>query len=87
MQKFYFIFAAWNILVTIPTIWFIFPETSQKSLEEIDLLFGERALGTLPADIENKDVEDAVRRESVANEKSLEVSQAQVSVEHKESSR
>jgi hypothetical protein len=25
--KFYFIFATWNILVTIPTIWFVFPES------------------------------------------------------------
>lgn len=29
----------------------MFKETKQVSLEEIDLLFGERALGTLPADL------------------------------------
>ncbi|KIW03458.1 uncharacterized protein PV09_05227 [Verruconis gallopava] len=49
--KFYFIFAAFNILVTFPTIWFAFKETKKLSLEEIDLLFGERALGTLPQDL------------------------------------
>jgi len=63
----------------------IFPETSQKSLEEIDLLFGERALGTLPVNIAAKDVDDAVRRESVANEKGLEVCQDRLSAEHNES--
>jgi hypothetical protein len=68
----------------VPTIFLIFPETSQKSLEEIDLLFGERALGTLPDHIEAKDVDDAVRRGSAVNEKSIEVNQARVA-EHNES--
>ncbi|TGO09572.1 hypothetical protein BTUL_0161g00250 [Botrytis tulipae] len=49
--KFYFLFAAWNVVVTIPIVFFFFKETKQLSLEEIDLLFGERALGTLPDDI------------------------------------
>jgi len=82
--KYYFVFASFNILVTIPTIYFLFPETSQKSLEDIDLLFGERALGTLPEHIEAKDVDDAVRRGSAINEKSIEVNQARVA-EHNES--
>jgi hypothetical protein len=38
---------AWNLVVTFPVIFF-FKETKQVSLEDIDLLFGERALGTLP---------------------------------------
>jgi hypothetical protein len=38
--RFYFIFVAWNTLVTFPTIFFMFKETKQKSLEEIDLFFG-----------------------------------------------
>ena len=54
-QKYYFVFASWNIVVTIPTIWFFFKETNKKSLEEIDLLFGERALGTLPEQIQALD--------------------------------
>ncbi|KAK6606494.1 hypothetical protein H4I96_04956 [Botrytis cinerea] len=49
--KFYFLFAAWNVVVTIPIVFFFFKETKQLSLEEIDLLFGDRALGTLPDDI------------------------------------
>jgi len=49
--KFYFLFAAWNVVVTFPVIFFFFKETNQVSLEDIDLLFGERALGTLPDDL------------------------------------
>jgi hypothetical protein len=32
-------------------VFFFFKETKQVSLEDIDLLFGERALGTLPDDL------------------------------------
>jgi hypothetical protein len=42
---------AWNLVVALPIIWFFFKETNQVSLENIDLLFGERALGTLPDDL------------------------------------
>ncbi|PWY90202.1 general substrate transporter [Aspergillus heteromorphus CBS 117.55] len=49
--KFYIIFAVWNLFITLPTIYFFFKETNQKSLEEIDLLFGGRALGMLPEDV------------------------------------
>jgi len=55
--KFYFIFAAWNLVVTFPIVFFFFKETNQVSLEDIDLLFGERALGTLPDDLHKGDVE------------------------------
>jgi hypothetical protein len=37
--KFNFVFIAWNLLVTLPTIFFMFKETKQRTLEEIDLLF------------------------------------------------
>ncbi|KAL9071813.1 MAG: hypothetical protein Q9157_005324 [Trypethelium eluteriae] len=37
--KYYFVFAAFNIVITIPTIALYFKETKQLSLEEIDLLF------------------------------------------------
>lgn len=50
--KFYFVFVAFNVAVTFPTIFFVFKETKQVSLEGIDLLFGERALGTLPQELE-----------------------------------
>ncbi|KIM94794.1 hypothetical protein OIDMADRAFT_60564 [Oidiodendron maius Zn] len=49
--KFYFVFVAFNVVVTLPVIFFFFKETNQVSLEDIDLLFGERALGTLPEDL------------------------------------
>lgn len=69
--KFYFIFVAFNLFVTLPTIWFVFvvctsqiilveylltkfKETKQLTLEEIDLLFGDRALGTLPDNLDDK---------------------------------
>ena len=51
--------------MTIPTIWIWFPETNQKSLEDIDLLFGERALGTLPENLEKNDANEAIQREDV----------------------
>jgi len=49
--KFYFVFVAFNIAITFPVVFFFFKETNQVSLEDIDLLFGERALGALPADL------------------------------------
>ncbi|KAF5640977.1 uncharacterized protein FTJAE_4275 [Fusarium tjaetaba] len=50
--KFYFLFVAFNLVITLPTLIFAFRETKGLSLEEIDLMFGDRALGNLPADIE-----------------------------------
>lgn len=50
-QQFYFVFIVWNVCITIPTISLLFKETKKLSLEEIDLLFGERALGNLPDNI------------------------------------
>lgn len=46
-------FVAWNICVTLPVIIIFFKETKKLSLEEIDLLFGERALGNLPENIQD----------------------------------
>ena len=67
-------------MVTIPTIWIWFPETNQKSLEDIDLLFGERALGTLPENLEKADVDEALRRESVAHDHGVGVNQTELHV-------
>ncbi|KAK4184889.1 high-affinity glucose transporter [Podospora australis] len=58
--KFYFLFVAWDVVITLPIVYFFFKETKQVSLEDIDLLFGERALGTLPDDL-NKAEEVAVQ--------------------------
>ncbi|CEJ56269.1 Putative Function: high affinity glucose transporter (Precursor) [Penicillium brasilianum] len=45
--RFYFVFVAWNLCVSLPVIYFYFPETKQKTLEEIDQLF-ERVLERTP---------------------------------------
>lgn len=45
---------AWNLVITLPVIWFFFKETKGLSLEEIDLMFGSRALGALPSDLDEK---------------------------------
>lgn len=57
--KFYFIFVAFNILVTFPTIWLTFKETKKLTLEEIDLLFGERAADAAPGHLEVLDQKHA----------------------------
>ncbi|GAB1317720.1 hypothetical protein MFIFM68171_07930 [Madurella fahalii] len=54
--KFYFLFVAWDVLVTIPIVFFFFKETKQLSLEEIDVLFGDRATGTLAKDHDKSDL-------------------------------
>jgi len=54
--KYYFVFVAFNMLVTLPTVFFVFKETTQVSLEDIDLLFGHRALGTLPDDLNKEEL-------------------------------
>ena len=53
-----------NIVVTLPTVFFVFKETNQKSLEEIDLLFGERALGSLPAQLDMKEAPEIYHEEN-----------------------
>ncbi|KAF5021075.1 hypothetical protein F66182_6908 [Fusarium sp. NRRL 66182] len=54
--KFYFLFVAFNLVVTLPVLILFFRETKGLSLEEIDLMFGDRALGNLAADIEKDGV-------------------------------
>ncbi|KAI2866612.1 hypothetical protein CBS12448_908 [Aspergillus niger] len=73
--KFYFVFAAWNVCITLPTVYFFFKETNQKSLEEIDLLFGGRALGMLPEDV-------AAKGGTVETEKAEETGVSVINVEH-----
>lgn len=41
-----------DICITLPVIYFFFKETTQKSLEEIDLLFGQSAVGVVPEGME-----------------------------------
>lgn len=63
-----------DVCVTIPTVYFLFEETKQKSLEEIDLLFGGRALGMLSNDLNEKGLAveesqgDATQDEHVRND-------------------
>ncbi|KAJ9137163.1 General substrate transporter [Pleurostoma richardsiae] len=54
--KFYFLFVAFNVVITLPCLIFMFKETKGMSLEEIDLMFGDRALGMLANDIEKNKV-------------------------------
>lgn len=67
--KYYMVFVVFNIVITIPTIWYIFPETNKKTLEEIDLLFGERALGSLPDHLNEKELDAAARTGSITGDK------------------
>jgi MFS family permease len=53
--KFYFLFVSWNLVITLPIVFFFFKETKQISLEDIDLLFGERAPAILPKDVTDVD--------------------------------
>jgi hypothetical protein len=48
---------AFNICVTFPVIFFLFKDTTQVSLEDIDLLFGEPALRTLPEDLHKENIQ------------------------------
>lgn len=64
---YYFIFVAFNLLITLPVVFFFFKETKQVTLENIDLLFGERALGTLPDDL-NKDHHGEVHEAEIRHE-------------------
>jgi len=54
-------------------------ETKQKSLEEIDLLFGDRALGTLPDDLDEKQRE--IELERIDNAKKI-LAKGQVTAVH-----
>jgi hypothetical protein len=54
-----------DIVVTLPTIFFVFKETKGVSLEDIDLLFGERALGIVPKDIGIEEVHETADRKDV----------------------
>lgn len=59
--RYMFVFVAFNIVVTFPVVFFFFKETKQVSLEEIDLLFGERALGTLPDNLNDKEGQSGIK--------------------------
>jgi hypothetical protein len=51
------------------TILTVTKETKQLSLEEIDLLFGDRALGTLPDNLDDKEKE--IEMERIENAKKI----------------
>jgi len=65
--KFNLVFICFNVCVTFPTVFFMFKETKRLSLEEIDLLFGDRALGTLPNELDDvKRTDTEVKHENIA---------------------
>lgn len=65
--------AAFDLVITLPCLILLFKETKGMSLEEIDIMFGGRALGTLADDMEKNTAEASAvheghedRREKVA---------------------
>ncbi|KAK7202350.1 putative hexose carrier protein [Myxozyma melibiosi] len=60
--KSYIVFMIFNY-VTIPIVYFFYPETSQRPLEVVDLLFADREGGRRPAIFEV--VKDSVKKEFV----------------------
>ena len=48
---------AFNIRITLPVIFFLFVEITQVLVEDIDLLFDERAPGTLPENVHKDNIQ------------------------------
>jgi MFS family permease len=68
--KYYFVFAVFNIVVTLPTVFFVFKETKGVSLEEIDVVFGQRGVGmgkTVDGVIDGAERKTGDERVEVAN--------------------
>lgn len=58
-----------DLVVTLPTVFFVFKETKGVSLEEMDLLFGERVFGDLQGDGEKHgelQIEHSFKRDNSA---------------------
>lgn len=49
--------AAFDLVITLPVLVLLFKETKGLTLEEIDVMFGGRALGTLADDMEKNTAE------------------------------
>lgn len=71
----YLFFAAWNGIF-IPTVWFFYPETAGRTLEEIDIIFAKgyaenityvRAAHELPK-LSQEEIEEKAAEYGVANE-------------------
>ena len=50
-------FLAFDLVITLPCLILLFKETKGLTLEEIDVMFGGRALGTLADDMEKNTAE------------------------------
>ncbi|GJN72392.1 hypothetical protein PLICBS_006465 [Purpureocillium lilacinum] len=69
--KFYFLFVAWNLVITLPALVFYFRETKGLSLEEIDLMFGGSVDDPIESDL--KKPAAAVETSAVHDERSVEM--------------
>jgi hypothetical protein len=61
-EKTLYIFAACNA-ITIPMVWALYPETNQRTLEEIDLLFASDSIWNWEAEKNFKTLRDQISYE------------------------
>ena len=61
-EKTLYIFAACNA-ITIPMVWALYPETNQRTLEEIDLLFASDSIWNWEAERNFKNLQDQMSYE------------------------
>ena len=67
-EKTLYIFAACNA-ITIPMVWALYPETNQRTLEEIDLLFASDSIWNWEAEKNFKNLRDQISYEHASGSK------------------
>ena len=61
-EKTLYVFAACNA-ITIPMVWALYPETNQRTLEEIDLLFASDSIWNWEAEKNFRNLRDQITYE------------------------